>query len=415
MSGAFDPDLLNEEALRDPYPILAGMREDAPVRWSERYGSWMIMGYDACAAAHTDQRISSDRIQPALTRLEADPDADPRLVETLRILAGWMVFKDGHEHRRLRGLVQGAFTPRTVAQMQDRVTDIADELLRELSGDEVDLVAGLAAPLPASVIAEMLGAPRTDHDRFRGWSEDLVSLVFGGHGDEGRHGRAIVGMTQLVAYLDELVAAKRDDPQEDLVSLTLRHDSSGQSLTEHEVVAMCTLFLFGGSETTTNLIGSGLLALMRHPEQLALLRERPELAGQVVEEILRYDGPARMSVRIVGSELELGDENLRAGQRVLLVLAAANRDPRQFVRPDEFDILREPNSHLGFGLGRHYCLGASLARLEGRIVIPRALEVLGDMELAEDDLHYHPHLISRGLHRLPVFLPRRSATHGAAG
>jgi cytochrome P450 len=397
-----DPDLLTAEALRDPYPLLAGMRERDPVSFSERYGGWMITGYEACSAAHTDRRISSDRVGPALRRLQ-EQGGDERLLATLQVLADWMVFKDGREHRRLRDLVQRAFTPRTVARMRQRVVQITDELLDALpGGGEVDLVAHFAGPLPATVIADMLGAPTSDRDRFRAWSQDLVSLVFAGHGDEGRHARAAAGMAELVASLEALVARKRAEPGEDLVSLVVGADVGEDALGDHEVVAMCTLLLFAGSETTANLIASGLLGLLRHPDQLERLRGQPALAPSAVEELLRYDGPARMSPRVVADELDLHGHTLRRGERAYLVLAAANRDPEQFAAPDALDIGREPNAHLGFGLGRHYCLGASLARLEAAIVIPRVLERLPDLALAREQLDYAPFLISRALTALPV-------------
>ncbi len=395
-------DLLAEDVLTDPYPALAALREAAPVHWSERYRAWLVTGYDECSAAHNDARISSDRIGPVLRKLEGEGGSE-RLVSTLRVLAGWMVFKDGSEHRRLRLLMQRSFTPRSVERLGDRVAAIAGALLDGVTAaEEADLVDRLAAPLPSAVIAEMLGAPADDADRFRAWSEDIVALVFGAMGDDDRHRRAIEGMAELVDYLEARVAVKRERPGDDLLSLTLRPGPDGDALSHDEIIAMSTLLLFGGSETTTNLIGSGLLALMRHPEQAALLREDPALAAPAVEELLRFDGPARISARVVGEQLELGGRTLRAGERAYLVLAAANRDPARFERPDELDLTRSPNQHLGFGLGRHYCLGASLARLEGRTVIPMALERLDAYELATEELGYAPTLLSRSLRSLPV-------------
>jgi len=405
-------DLLAEDVLTDPYPTLAALREAEPVHWSERYRAWLVCGYDECSAAHTDARISSDRIEPVLRKLQGEGGSE-RLVSTLQVLAGWMVFKDGAEHRRLRQLMQRSFTPRSVELLGERVAAITGALLDDVTAaDEADLVDRLAAPLPSAVIAEMLGAPTADTDRFRAWSEDIVALVFGAMGDDDRHERAIEGMAELVDYLDALVAAKREQPADDLLSLTLRPGPDGDVLFHDEIIAMSTLLLFGGSETTTNLIGSGLLALMRNPDQAARLREDPELVAPAVEELLRYDGPARISARVVGEALELGGRTLRAGERVFLVLAAANRDPARFVRPDELDLGRTPNQHLGFGLGRHYCLGASLARLEGRTVIPMALERLEGHVLATEDLRYAPTLLSRSLRSLPV---RRRECTSAAG
>jgi len=406
-----DPDLLAPATLADPYPVLAELRERAPVHWSERYRAWLLTRYDDCDAAHRDPRFSSDRITPVLRRLEAQGGSDA-LVRTLRVLAGWMVFKDGTEHRRLRGLVTRAFTPRAVASMRATVEGLADELIEALADDtEGDLVRDLAFPLPAIVIAEMLGVAPADRDRFKAWSEDVAALVFGAADDAQRHERATSGMGQLVEYFHGLIDAAEREPREDLLGhLVGVRTAEGDALTRDELVAMCTLLLFGGHETTTNLLSSGVLALVRHPEQAARLRDDPALAQGAVEELMRFDGPARISARVVTEELELRGATLRPGDRAYLVLAAANRDPERFERPDELDLGRDPNPHIGFGIGRHYCLGAPLARLEAAIVIPRVLERLANLRLAEDRLAWQPTLLSRSLAALPVRYEARATT-----
>jgi cytochrome P450 len=406
-----DDDILAPHAVADPYPMFARLRERAPVHYSERYRAWLVTGYAECHLAHTHPAISSDRITFVLRRLEAQ-GAEPQLLDVFRVLSGWMVFKDGAAHRRLRGLVSQAFTPRSVARMEVRVREIADGLLDELldrpDGEgAIDLVAGIAYPLPAVVIAEMLGVPGEDRDRFKRWSDDIIGLVFSDLGDERRHQRAQAGMAELVRYLGAAVDRARrapgaDVPREDLVTRLVAAQEGRDALSDAEVIAMCTLLLFAGHETTTNLIASSLLALLRHPAQLERLRREPQLIESAVEEFLRYDGPARLSVRVVTEDLELGGRRLGRGERAFLVLAAANRDPAMFARPDELDIARDPNPHLGFGFGTHYCLGASLARLEGRTVIPRVLERLGRLELPDEELEWQPSLLSRSLKALRV-------------
>ena len=398
---AADPDLLSAEALADPYPVLAELRENAPVHWSDRYRAWLLTSYEDCEAAHRDPRFSSDRIAPVLARLEA-AGAPEALIRTLRVLAGWMVFKDGPEHRRLRGLVNRAFTPRAVARLHEAIERTTDELLAAVRPrGEADLVAELAFPLPAIVIAELLGVPPSDRDRFKAWSEDVASLVFGAVDDESRHERAQAGMAELVAYFDGLIdRASGDDLLAHLVTV---RTPDGDALTREELIAMCTLLLFGGHETTTNLLSSGTLALLRHPDQAARLAADPDaLVRTAVEELMRFDGPARISARVMAADVELRGQRLRAGDRAYLVLAAANRDPATFERPDGLDLTRAPNPHIGFGLGTHYCLGAPLARLEGAIVFPRVLDQLPALRLAGAELRWRPTLLSRSLAALPV-------------
>jgi len=395
-----DDDLLAPGPLADPFPQLAVLRERDPVHWSERYRAWLLTRYDDCAAAHTDARLSSDRMTPLLRRAEASGAPAP-LLEALRVLSGWMTFKDGPPHRRLRGLVLRAFTPRTVARMRDQIAAVADDLIDALD-DEADLVAELAYPLPAIVIAEMLGVPAEDRDRFKSWSRDVAALVFGAVDDPDRYARAQAGMGELIAYFDALIAAARGREGDDLLCHLVRaRTAEGDALTQDELLAMCTLLLFGGHETTTNLLGNGLLALIRHPDQRGLLAAGEVAPDRAVEELMRYDGPTRLSVRVVAEPLEVRDRALRPGDRVFLVLAAANRDPERFDRPDDLDLRRDPNPQIGFGLGPHYCLGAPLARLEAQITIPRLLQRRPDLEVA-GELRWHPTLLSRSLTALPV-------------
>lgn len=397
-------DLLSPEAVRDPYPLLAALREADPVHWSARHRAWLITRHDDCAAAHTDRRLSSDRMTPMLARLR-ERRASPQLIAMVSVLAGWMTFRDGEDHRRLRRLVNRAFTPRVVAQMRDRILAITDELIDELPGSgEIDLVAAFAYPLPAIVIAEMLGVPSADRDRFKAWSADISSLVFGAVDDPDRHDRAESGMTELVEYFEGLIEASPGHGDETLLDHLVRvRTEDGDALSRNELLAMCTLLLFGGHETTTNLLGSGLLALLRNPVQRRRLLDDPALAAPAVEELMRFDGPSRLSVRVAAEPLELRGRSIEPGDRVFLMIGAANRDPERFEEPDVLDVGRTPNQQIGFGLGPHYCLGAPLARLEGQIAIPRLLGRLPDLRLDEAaELSWRPTLLSRSLVALPA-------------
>ncbi len=397
-------DLLRPAAVADPFPALATIRAADPVHWSVRHRAWLITRYDDVAALHTDRRLSSDRMTPLLNGLR-ERGSSPRLIRMVAILADWMTFKDGADHRRLRFLVNRAFTPRVVARMREQIAAITDGLLDQLpASGEADLVAAYAYPLPAIVIAEMLGVPAADRDRFKSWSADISSLVFGAVDDPDRHDRAESGMTELVDYFEGLIAAAEDGGGETLLDHLVRvRGEDGDALSGDELLAMCTLLLFGGHETTTNLLSSGTLALLTHPRERESLEAEPEPSPAAVEELLRFDGPAKVSVRVAAERLELRGKTIEPGDRVFLVLAAANRDPEAFADPDRLDLHRAPNRQIGFGVGPHYCLGAPLARLEGLVSIPLVLRRLDGLRLADGaELTYRPTLLSRSLEALPV-------------
>lgn len=398
-------DLLSEEAVADPYPLLAALREHDPVHWSAKYRSWFITRYDDVAAALRDERFSSDRITPYRRAKLEGPDADPGVRAAFGVLEGWMVFKDQPDHKRLRRLLSRAFTPRAVTQMTTSVEVIAEELLDAVvagGSGTVDLIGDFAYPLTASVIADMLGVPREDREQFKDWSDQITGLVFGGMGDASRHAAGAEGMAELTSYLADLVRAHERDPADDLISAMINARDARDALSHDEVIATGVLLLFAGHETTTNLIGSGILALLQHPEQRALLDARPELVSRAVEEVLRFDGPAKTVARVMGADVELRGRHLRRGERVFLSPSAANRDPEVFDDPDTLDIIRDKSGQLGFGIGMHYCLGAPLARLEASIAIPRAFARLPGLRLTSEPLRWHPVLLSRGMQRFPA-------------
>ncbi|HEV7872300.1 MAG: Peroxidase [Modestobacter sp.] len=388
----------------DPYPVFDALRDNSPVHWSPRYRSWFVTRFDDVSAALRDPRFSADRITPYVEAKLSGPDTDPALRQTFAVLEDWMVFKDPPDHTRLRRLLRRAFTPRTIEALRPRVGELADELLDGIAGNgSADLIGEYAYPLTAAVIAEMLGVPREDRDLFKDWSDAITALVFAGLGSPERHERAVRGMLELRDYLTDLAAQVTAHPRDDLLTALVQARDEGDALSHDEVVSTGVLLLFAGHETTTNLIGNGLLALLRHPDQRALLEAGEVRIVSAIEEFLRYDGPAKTVVRLMATDVELRGHTLKAGSRVFLCPPSANRDPAVFPDPGRLDLTRTENQHVGFGFGLHYCLGAPLARLEGGIAIPRALQRLTDLRLAPDaELTWQPVLLSRGLTALPV-------------
>ena len=314
----------------------------------------------------------------------------------------WMLFKNPPDHTRLRGLVHKAFTPRRVEQMRSQIQAITDGLLdRVQAAGRADLIAELAYPLPVTVIAAMLGVPAEDHAQFHAWSDALAHSLDLTEDPEvyTRASRAAVALT---AYLRTIIEQRRRQPQDDLLSALILAEEGGGRLSEDELYATVTLLLVAGHETTVNLIGNGVLALLRHPDQLRRLRDEPGLIRTAVEELLRYDSPVQATSRVARADLEIGGHTIRAGQQVSFLLGAANHDPARFADPTRLDLSRDPNPHLAFGSGIHYCLGAPLARLEGQIAINTLVQRLPGLALAPERPEHRDNYVLRGLRRLRV-------------
>ncbi|WP_427925094.1 cytochrome P450 [Streptomyces sp. cg40] len=394
-------DILGERAVRDPYGAFAPLRRDSPVVWDPQYRSWLITRHRDVSAALRDDRFSSDRIAPFIERKLSEPGTDPLVRQAFEVLRNWMVFQDKPSHLRLRGLVSRAFTPRAVSRMRDRAAELCTELLAGIGNrDEFDLIAEVAYPLPAVVIAEMLGVPPEDRDTFKHWSDEVAPLVSAGLDDPDRYARAAAAMDALVAYFSGLLRRYEAQPADNLISGLIEARDADDTLTEAEVVATCTLLLFGGHETTANLIANSVLALLQHPDQLAALRDGEVDVRRAVEEFLRFDGPGKAVVRVMSEDVEFGGELLRKGQRVFLVLAAANRDPEVFDDPDVLRLDRSHNPHVAFGFGAHHCLGAALARLEAGVAVPILVAGLPGVRLAERPLRWQQVFLTRGLREL---------------
>jgi cytochrome P450 len=402
-------DLMSPSSLHDPYTVLGAIREAEPIMWSERHNAWLFTRYDDVAAGFFNSSLSSNRIRPLLDSetLNVSPLQRP----VLEMLADWMVVADPPAHSRLRRLVVPAFRPDRIAELAGPISAMVRSVLKDFAvGGEQDFVGQVAYPLPASVIASILGAPVSDHSMFREWSDDLALVAFGTGGDEreDRHTRAFNGLGEMLGYFKGLVERTRSAPGDNLLSDLLHTDVNNERLSDEEVEGLCALLLFAGHETTTNLLASTIALLLLHPDQLALLRDDPTLSRGAIEESLRYEGPIKIVHRWVVADFEVAGVTIREGQRVFLCIAAANRDPRRFPEPDVFDITRQRNQHLAFGKGIHSCIGAQLSRTEGRIVLEESLDLLSNLEIVDTNLRWHESLAARGLTEL--VLRRRAAT-----
>jgi cytochrome P450 len=374
---------VSPEFLGDPYAHYKRLRETDPVHFDETRGSWMLTRYsDVAAALHDDERLSAEQQPVATSMLVSDPP----------------------DHTRLRSLVAKAFTPRTVSRLTPRIHEIAHGLLDDAAQrGEMDAIADFAYPLPLTVIAELLGVEPEKREFFREQSQK-IALALGPITDAGVAIRATEGRNELLVYFSTLIEERRAQPREDLISALIQAEERGDFLNHGELLAMLLLLLVGGHETTVNLIGNGLLALLRHPEQLARLRQEDGSERLAVEEVLRYDSPVQYSGRVARTDFELGGKRVREGDGVRMILGAANRDPEVFTGPDRFDISRDPNPHLAFGAGIHFCLGAQLARLETQIALPAVVRRFPEMRIATEELRWRPAAVLRGLEALPVLL-----------
>jgi cytochrome P450 len=391
-----DVDPFAPEMRVDPYPTYARLRASGPV-YIDPPGGWFL-------ARHADvHRVLRD---PCFGR-----DGTGAAIEAVfgpgpvqQSFSRWMLFMDPPHHTRLRALAAKAFTPRAVEQVRPQIQRIVDGLLDPLEERGVlDLIADLAYPLPVMVISELLGVPVDDRDRFHDWSaaiaQSLDVLTKRGPDVVARANAAALALTE---YFRQLVDARRQQPRDDLLSALVAAEEGGLRLSEEELLATCVLLFFAGHETTVNLIGNGMFALLRHPDQLATLRAEPALIGSAIEELLRYDGPVQRTGRVALADVEIGGSVIRRGERVSVLLGAANRDPDRFAEPDRLDIARGDNHHLAFGGGIHYCLGAPLARVEAQVAIETLLRRLPGLGLRTDTPTWRDNLVLRGLTALPL-------------
>jgi cytochrome P450 len=390
--------LLDPAVLADPYPLYERLRTEDPVHWDPYLHAWVVTRY--ADVLQVFQVMSADRT-PSPERLAAL--GMEQLGPIARVMVRQMLFLDPPEHSRVRGLASAAFTPRRVERLRERIQEITDGLLDAVVADgEMDVMDVIANPLPAIVTAEMFGMPVEDHRKLKDWSQDFAEMLGNFQHNPGRATRVLASVEGMTTYFRDLVRRQATDPTEGLINALATAVVDGDRLTEEEVVANVIVTMVGGQETTTNLIGNGLLTLLRHPDELRRLRDDLSIMPSAVEELLRYESPSQHTARLARTDVELGGKLIKKRDAVIAVMGAANRDPERFREPDRLDLLRADNRHVAFAWASHFCFGAPLARLEGQIVLSTMLRRLPHMRLKSESVEWRPNLGLRGLTALPV-------------
>jgi cytochrome P450 len=390
--------LLDPAVLADPYPLYRRLRTESPVYWDPYLHAWVVTRYaDVVTVLHhfSANRTPTPEQFAALGLAELGPVS--------QMMVKQMLFMDAPDHTRLRSLASTAFTPARVEVLRSHIQSIVTSLLNPLlAAGRMDLIADLAAPLPAIVTAEMLGVPTSDSDQLKSWSADFAEVLGNFQHNPDRASRTLKCVQEMRLYFREAMERLRKEPREGLIYSLMTAEIDGDRLTEEEIIANSIVTMVGGQETTTNLIGNGVLALLRHPDQLERLRNDLSLIPSAVEELLRYESPSQHTARIAPQDTEMGGHRIKKGQAVIAVMGAANRDPERFPDPDRLDIARTDNRHLAFGWASHFCFGAPLARIEGQIALEAIVRRLPDLALELRPLTWRDNLGLRGLTALPV-------------
>ncbi len=396
---AFNP--LERGFRDDPYKHYRRLREKDPIHRSRLLGGSIVTRYRDIEAIVRDPRFSvNDRNRPNYQKNIERGIREGIFEDPEEAFTGSMLRMDPPDHTRLRALVSRAFTPRTVQSLRPRIEELVEEHLdRVAASGHMEVIGDLAYPLPVIVIAEMLGIPIEDRERFKHWSDEAIRTVGFSSDDDAR--RSMKAQRELKAYLEPVVAQRRRAPREDLISALVAAEEEGDKLTTDEVFSTIILLLVAGNETTTNLIGNGLMALIQHPRQMRLLQDEPSMIEGAVEELLRYDSPVQFTSRHPNEDVEFDGHVFKAHEEVALILASGNRDPEQFEEPDRLDIGRIDTHHLSFSHGIHYCLGAPLARLEGAVAISALAQRFPEMRL-DGTPERGDNLLLRGFTRLPI-------------
>jgi len=391
--------LLDPEVLANPYPLYHKLRSQDPVHWDPFLHAWVVTRY--CDVVHVLHHFSADRTPTpeqlsALNLSALNPIAE--------VMVRQMLFLDPPDHTRLRALASAAFTPRRVEQLRSHIQEVMNTLLDAVvSRGSMDVIADFASPAPAIVTAELLGVPAGDHAQLKEWSQDFAEMLGNFQHNPDRFPRVLSSVENLCSYFRLAMKAQQVHPREGLVQAMMGAEIEGARLTEEEIIANLIVTMVGGLETTTNLIGNGLLTLLRYPAELERLRGDFSLIPSAVEELLRYESPSQHTARLAPSDVELGGKIIRKRQAVIAVMGAGNRDPERFPEPDRLEITRKNNQHLAFGWAAHFCFGAALARLEGQIAFAAILRRLPQLKLnAQAPLVWRHNLGLRGLTSLPV-------------
>jgi hypothetical protein len=394
-------DLLSPEFLADPHPTLHRLRAEDPVHWHAGLGMFVLTRYDDVTALTRSSAFSSERLPRVSQGMSAEVAGKLAIFD--RFLGHWMNLADPPRHTRLRALLGRAFTPQMVEALRPYVQEVVDECIDTARAKgQMEVVADLAYPVPMAVICRMLGIPRDDGRALKGWTEAIMRQIGARDLTPEVVEMALGGVEGLAAYFRKVIAERRRTPGDDLLSALVRADEAGDVMSEEELISTAALLLVAGHETTTFLISNAVLALLRNPGELARLRQAPALVESAVEEVLRYEAPVFQTVKRAVEEVEIGGRKIAAGQLVMGMFAAANRDPSRFPEPDRMDIGRKDNRHFGFGVGIHYCIGAPLARLETTIALLGIVQRLPGLALAGEPLTPVPSLLMHGVQALPV-------------
>jgi pimeloyl-[acyl-carrier protein] synthase len=402
MNTAVEFNLLSPDFHANPYPYYAMLHEKAPVLFLPEFGVWFVTSYAEVTVVLKDAHFGFDILKVMTPEELGSPETPENIRPLYDMRDSWMLHRDPPVHTHLRKVVHKTFTPRMIERLRDRAQTITDNLIdKALANGGMDFISEFAFLLPISMITGMLGVPTEDAPLLRRWSMSMIDAFgIGGTLEQAQQGAA--GVLEFTAYLREIIAERRINPQEDLISALITTDADGEKLTEDELVSMCVFLLFAGYETTINLLGNGMLALLRHPDQWEKLKADPSLVQPAVEELLRFDSPVQMNGRWVLADTELGGQQLKRGQFVIPVFGAANHDPARFPNPGTLDITRDPNPHIAFGSGIHFCLGAPLARMEGQIAFATLARRLPSLKLVDEQPAYRNMRLFRGLEALPV-------------
>lgn len=389
--------LLDPEVLADPYPLYHRLRREDPVHWDPFLHAWVVTRYPDVIKVLREFTAARTPTPEKLTEMGLEA-----LNPIAKVMVKQMLFLDAPAHTRIRNLAGVAFTPQKVNALRSHVRDIVRSLLQPISAKgSMDVIADLAEPLPCIVTAEMLGLPVEDHRQLKVWSQDFAEMLGNFQHNPDHVPRILKSTEEMTSYFRNKIRRNAIRPDGLVASLT-NAEFDGDRLTEEEVIANCIVTMVGGQETTTNLIGNGVLALLRHPDQLEKLRANQSLIPSAVEELLRFESPSQHTGRLAPDEIQLGGKQIRKRQAVMAVMAAANRDPEYFPDPDRLDITRRDNKHVAFGWGAHFCFGASLARIEGQVAFEEMLRMFPKWSLKPGPLVWRVNLGLRGLKSLPI-------------
>jgi len=387
--------LTSPEFLRNPYPYYDKLRSINPIYWgnSIKYPGWYVTGYEEAVAILKDTRFQN--------RIPL-PQTSKKYEHLKNIQNDMMLFKNEPDHKRLRMLVSNVFTPSVIEAYRPYIEETVNELLNEVETKKgMDVVSDYAFPLASLIIAKILGVPAEERNQFREWAVTLIQTI-----DFTRTRRGLANgndtIRKLLVYFRELIIKRKHNPQDDLISMLIKEGQQGEKLTEKELLSTCILLVIAGHETTVNLISNSVLSLINHPEQLVELKQRPSLIERAVEEFLRYESPTQMTARLASEDIEFNGTTIKKGEQVYILLGAANRDPKKFFHANVLDITRNPNPHIAFGYGIHFCLGSSLARLEAQIAIQTLLQRLSNLQIATPDLQWRKLTAFRSLEKLPI-------------